>query len=131
MSSDYLREALDEARPRLETALEQAESELAELDARRDELLDLIARAKAALGEDHSTVSGAKDSPQTLHEALALILREHGNEPMTARELADEVTARGLYRKRDGSPVEINQVHARTKNYSTMFAKEDGRIRLR
>jgi hypothetical protein len=36
----------------------------------------------------------------------------------------------GLYEKRDGRPVEINQVHARTKNYPHMFEKQRSRIRL-
>jgi len=59
----------------------------------------------------------------TLHEALAQILRENGNAPMTARALADVVNDRGLYRTRDGSPVEVNQIHARTKNYQDLFEK--------
>ena len=47
------------------------------------------------------------------------------------RELADEVNERSMYRKRDGSPVEANQVHARTKNYTALFEKDGSRIRLR
>jgi hypothetical protein len=39
------------------------------------------------------------------------------------RQLADAVNERGLYRKRDGSPVEVNQVHARTSNYEALFEK--------
>jgi hypothetical protein len=42
---------------------------------------------------------------------------------MTARALADAVNGRGLYRKKDGSPVEINQVRARTNNYHDLFRK--------
>jgi hypothetical protein len=56
----------------------------------------------------------------TLHEALAQILRENGNAPTAARALADAVNDRGLYRTRDGSPVEVNQIHARTKNYQDL-----------
>jgi hypothetical protein len=67
----------------------------------------------------------------TLHQALALVLQEHGNEPMTARALADAVNDRGLYRKKDGSAVEVNQVHARTNNYQDLFEKDGSLIRLR
>jgi hypothetical protein len=41
------------------------------------------------------------------------------------------VNQRQLYRKRDGSPVESNQIHARTKNYTALFEKDGPRIRLR
>lgn len=67
----------------------------------------------------------------TLHQALMQILQEHGNEPMTARALADAVNERGVYRKRDGSPVEVNQIHARTNNYQDLFEKDGSLIRLR
>jgi hypothetical protein len=50
---------------------------------------------------------------------------------MTVRELADEVNRRALYEKRDRSPVEPNQIHARAKNYSALFEKEGPRVRLR
>ena len=41
------------------------------------------------------------------------------------------MTDRGLYHKKDGSPVEINQVHARTNNYHDLFEKDGPLIRLR
>ena len=50
---------------------------------------------------------------------------------MSARELADEVNSRGLYAKRDGRPVEVNQVHARVKNYPQLFEKDGSQIGLR
>jgi chorismate mutase len=132
MSGENLRSALEEARPELEAGLMEAEAELAQLDTRRAELVDLIGRAKAALGVPHVVVT-TEDSPRgrTLHEALAQILRENHNRWMSARELADEVNRRGLYSKRDGSAVEANQISARTKNYSDLFEKDGGRIRLR
>ena len=40
-------------------------------------------------------------------------------------------TGQRLYRKRDGSPVEINQVHARTSNYGALFEKDGPKIRLK
>jgi hypothetical protein len=47
------------------------------------------------------------------------------------RQLADAVNERGLYRKRDGSPVEVNQVHARTSNCEALLEKNGPMIRLR
>ena len=67
----------------------------------------------------------------TLHDALTRVLEDTGNEWMNARELTDEVNRRGLYRKRDGSPVEVNQVHARTSNYGDLFEKNGPKIRLK
>ena len=59
----------------------------------------------------------------------ARVRRGRGSVP--ARALADAVNARGLYRKRDGSPVEVNQVHARTNNYQDLFEKNGSLICLR
>jgi hypothetical protein len=132
MNGDYLRRAFEGARPDLEAGLLEAEMELAQLDSRRSELVELIGRAKAALGVPSLSVITDTDSRGlTLHEALVQILREHGNQWMTARDLTDEVNRRGLYTKRDGSVVEVNQIHARTKNYEDLFEKDGGRIRLR
>jgi hypothetical protein len=132
MNGDYLRRALEGARPDLEAGLLDAETELVQLDSRRAELVELIGRAKAALGVPNLSVTIGSDSRGlTLHEALVQILREHGNQWMTARDLTDEVNRRGLYTKRDGSAVEVNQIHARTKNYEDLFEKDGGRIRLR
>ena len=60
-----------------------------------------------------------------------MVLREQDNRWMTVRELADVVTTRLLYRKKDGSPVEANQIHARTKNYEQLFEKDGPNVRLR
>jgi hypothetical protein len=105
-----------------------ARAELATLDARRSELEALISQGEAALGD---TRPPAGKTMMTLHEALAQILRENGNAPMTARALADAVNDRGLYRTRDGSPVEVNQIHARTKNYQDLFEKDGSLISLK
>lgn len=108
-------------------ALAEAREELETLRGREAELERQIAEAEAALGDAPAPAAGQK----TLHEALALVLRENGNEWTMARELADVVNTRGLYRKRDGSPLEVNQVHARTNNYSAVFEKDGPMIRLR
>jgi HB1, ASXL, restriction endonuclease HTH domain len=135
MSDILLAAALEGARPELEAGLAEAEAELRELERRKAELLVLVARARAALGVAaggaRAPAGPAPERPPTLHDALARVLREHGNEWMTARELTDEVNARGLYARRDGSPVEANEVHARTKSYAELFEKEGSLIRLR
>jgi hypothetical protein len=124
-----LRKVLEQHRPAIEAGLAQAERELAELDARRGELLSLIARARAALGETPPAARPAAER-LTLHEAMALVLRENDNDWMTVRSLADAVNERGLYEKRDGSPVDPSQVHARANKYRGMFEKDGRRLRL-
>jgi hypothetical protein len=124
-----LEQALQQGRQLIEAALDQARAELTSLDARRAELEALIAQAETALGG--SSAPAAAPPGMTLHEALVLVLRENDNQPMSVRQLTDAVNERGLYRKRDGSPVEVNQVHARTSNYEALFAKDGALIRLR
>ena len=50
---------------------------------------------------------------------------------MTARQIADEVQASGLYRKRDGSRLELNQIHARVNRYDKLFGKNGSLITLK
>ena len=123
-----LEQALLKSRQMIEAGLEEARTELAVLDARRAELEALIAQAEAALG---SPQSPAPTPGMTLHDALVLILRQNNNQPMSVRELTEAVNERGLYRSRNGNPVEVNQVHARTSNYETLFEKDGALIRLR
>lgn len=123
-----LAEALDRSRDMIEAALASARAELAELDARRSTLEALIAQAEVALGGGHAPTGMPT---MTLHEAIAQTLRDNGNAPMTARALAAAINERGLYRTRDGSPVEVNQVHARTSNYQELFDKDGPLIRLK
>lgn len=122
-----LAQALARSRDIIEAALAEARAELADLDARRAELEALIAQGEAALSGGQVSVA---TSAMTLHEAMELVLRD-AKAPMTARQLADAVNERGLYRKRDGTPVEINQIHARTSNYESIFEKDGTLIKLR
>ena len=82
-----------------------------------------------AIASKRSAARVAPEEP-TLHGAIEQVLREHGNEPTTARELADEINERGLYRKRDGSPVQENQIHARVSKHGSTFEKVEGLLRL-
>lgn len=74
-----LRKALEQSRPAIEVGLADAERELAELEARRQEVLALIARGRAALGESPLTVSKPGPERLTLHEAMQLLLRQNEN----------------------------------------------------
>lgn len=67
----------------------------------------------------------------TLHEEIADILRERGNEWITTQELADAVNERARYRKRDGSTVTAFQIHGRTRNYGQLFERDGSQVRLR
>jgi hypothetical protein len=130
--SEQLESALEENRAVIEAALVQTERELVALRARESELEGLVARAKAALGVEPEPDPRLSESERlTLHEAIARVLNDNGNSWMTVRALAGEVNRRQLYRKRDGSPVEPNQIHARTKNYTALFEKDGPRVRLR
>ncbi len=120
---------LEETRPAIEVALGEAEQELAELNARRRELEGLIARARSVLNDAPPATTPAPAQRLTLHEAMEQILDEHHNQWMTVHELADEINERGLYEKRDRSPVEPSQIHARANKYESRFEKDGPRIR--
>lgn len=120
-----LERLLEENRPKLEAAL--AESELKDLDERRDKLMALINKTRAMLEDSPSPPSPTR---LTLHEAIKLILEENGNRWMHVKDLAEEVNRRDLYTKRDGTPVDPSQIHARTKNYVNLFEKNGPEVRL-
>jgi hypothetical protein len=126
-----LKSALEQARPAIEQALADAHAELTSLRAREAELIALIQRAEAALGTSLTSPAVAGDERVTLHQALVQILREGGNDWMSVQDLTHTVNERGLYSKRNGSPVEVNQVHARTNNYKAVFEKNGPRVRLK
>src|SRR4051812_2592723 len=107
-----LEEALEATRPAVEAALADAEAELAQLDERRAELMGLIARARAVLGDTPSEPPSRSGERITLHAELASVLRQRRNAWMTVGELADAVNERQRYAKRDGSSVDPSQIHA-------------------
>lgn len=126
-----LSKILEDSRPAIQAGLEHAEQELAALDARRQELTLLIARAKAALGDSPPTPPPLTGERLTLHQALELVLGERDNQWMTVHELAAEINERQLYTKRDRSNVDPSQIHARTNKYPHMFEKNGPNIRIR
>ncbi len=59
----------------------------------------------------------------TLHEAMAEVLRTTHEHMLRAGDLAAEVDRCGLYKMRDGRPVEAQQIHARVGHYQHLFTK--------
>ena len=124
-----LEKVLAESDRMVTEALARAREELSVLNERRAHLEALIAQAEAVQRSVTGTAHGSKRL--TLHEAISTVLEEEGNRWMTVRELAEVVNARALYRKKDGSDVEANQIHARTKNYEQLFEKDGPNVRRR
>jgi hypothetical protein len=120
---------LEETRPAIESALAEAERELAELNERRAELEALIARARSVLADDQVQTPRAPGQRLTLHEAMEHVLDEQHNRWMTVHELADAINERKLYEKRDRSAIEPSQIHARANKYPGRFEKDGPRVR--
>ncbi|WP_458040931.1 MULTISPECIES: GIY-YIG nuclease family protein [Bacteria] len=64
-----------------------------------------------------------------LHDAMEKVLLEAGR-PLKSNEIAEHINTRGLYDKRDGSPVQPDQVRARARKCSHLFAQATGTIGL-
>lgn len=66
----------------------------------------------------------------TLHEAMAQVLRDRGNQPMPSGKLAGAVNDSGLYARADGKPVHSGQIAARRAKYPHLFELTADGIRL-
>jgi hypothetical protein len=65
-----------------------------------------------------------------LHEAMVLVLREHGG-VMYSEHLANEIATRDLYRRKDGEHPPTAQLRARAVKYPHLFeASDDGSGRI-
>lgn len=126
--TDDLRRALLSNRRALVGAVVAAEKELDACRQRCLEIEDLLSRARVVLELD-SQQNLPSTRPRTLHEAMETVLRGHPD-GLTAREIATEVNRRALYARRDRRPLDSVQVHARATAYNSMFARDQGRIRL-
>ncbi len=128
--SDFLRDIREKQRAEVEAGIREAEAQLAQLEGRRTELLELISAARAWLGDESVSATPAEDEENaralqwTLHEAMEVVLRENP-EGMRAPDLAREIARRGLYEGREG-PASTQQIHARANNYAKLFRKEEG-----
>jgi hypoxanthine-DNA glycosylase len=65
----------------------------------------------------------------TLHEAIEKLLSQE-KRALTTQEIADELNTTGWYRKKDGSPTQPFQIHSRTKNYPSIFARDGASVSL-
>lgn len=109
---DEIRADLDHARYRLR----HARQEVDDLETRIGFLEALLA---LTAGDDPSAVTAT----MTLHGAMTEVLRSSHEQMMRAADLAIEIDRRGLYKMRDGRPVEAQQIHARVGNYPHLFSK--------
>lgn len=67
----------------------------------------------------------------TLHTEIERVLQLNGGGPMSAQAIARAVASAGRYRKRDRSPVEPEQIHARVSKHPDRFERTRDGIRLR
>lgn len=65
----------------------------------------------------------------TYREAIIVVLRDAGR-PTRAREIADEIARRGLYRRRDGTPIRPNDVNVCANDNKAWFNVDCGLISL-
>ena len=117
--AEELRGDLDQARH----LLHRSRGEVTTLER---EVAVLESLLELASGSD-----AASDSPDlTLHAAMAAVLEEQPQGMLRAADLAREIERKGLYRMRDGRPVEAQQIHARVGHYPHLFAREGTFIKL-
>jgi hypothetical protein len=92
-----------------------------------------VASFEALLSFDASTVREGEVpiGHVTLHVAMQTVLRDAPGQRMRPAELAAAIHARGLYRMRDGRPVEAQQIHARVGNYDDLFDRDGTFITLK
>ncbi|WP_047416063.1 N-6 DNA methylase [Cellulophaga sp. Hel_I_12] len=65
----------------------------------------------------------------TLHEAIEQVL-QNAEKPLLSRDIADIINDLTLYIRKDGLPVSASQVTTRANNYSKLFTREAGKIKL-
>lgn len=65
----------------------------------------------------------------TLHEAIEQIL-QNAEKPLFSRDIADIINNQKLYMRKDGLPVSASQVTTRANNYTKLFTREAGKIKL-
>lgn len=65
----------------------------------------------------------------TLHDAMVKLLLD-ARQPLNARDLSEQINTSAIYRKRDGSPVQPDQVRARARKYPHLFTQATGEIGL-
>lgn len=64
-----------------------------------------------------------------LHDAIVIVLRDNGA-PMTAPDIAAEISRRGLFVQRKGTPAPPSQIRARARKHPRLFTQSCGLIGL-
>lgn len=59
----------------------------------------------------------------TLHQAMALVLRDCTDRTVDQVFLAAEINRRRLYWQKNGNPLRLSQIGPRAKNYPHLFEK--------
>ena len=129
---DAIAELVTEHRPDIESDLAEArlmrdQAEAALVDADR-EVATL--EAMLAMSSPAAAPPAAVGERTTLHEAMRKVLQSAPGRRMLASDLAKAIDSRGLYKMRDGRPVEAQQIHARVGHYGHMFERDGQGIRL-
>lgn len=128
-----LRPCLEDIRSDLEDAsqsLVRARSDVARLEHEVAALEAVVALASEDPAVPPPAPGSRVPSRLTLHEAMRAVLQDEVSHRLRAGDLAAEINRRGLYRMRDGRPVEAQQIHARVGHYPQLFQKDGTYIRL-
>jgi nucleosome binding factor SPN SPT16 subunit len=70
---------------------------------------------------------------KTLHDAILVVLKDANNEWTELEAIANAVNEKKLYVQKNGQPVTVDQVKARTltQAYKQQFEQDENKIRLR
>jgi hypothetical protein len=116
---------------------EELEADLTHARTRRDAALAEVAAIERQIGMLEGLLAlvafperADEGERVTLHAAMAKVLSTTPNRMMRAGDLAAAIERKGLYRMRDGRPVEQQQIHARVGHYPQLFAREGTFIKL-
>jgi hypothetical protein len=130
---DAIAQLASEHRPQIESALaearlvrDQAESALVNAEQEVTTLEAILAMRSPTT----TTQPTEHVKRLTLHEAMRKVLQSTPGRRMLAADLATAIDRRGLYKMRDGRPVEAQQIHARVSHYGHMFERDGQGIRL-
>lgn len=65
-----------------------------------------------------------------LHDVVIGVLNARG-QPMTAREIADEIAYRKLFQQKNGTPTNVSQISTRIDNHPELFVKKGQDVALK
>ncbi|GGK83527.1 hypothetical protein [Ornithinimicrobium pekingense] len=121
---NHISELVETHRQSIEEDLADARAARAEAHAALAAVERRVASLEGLLELTTPTELSKPHTRMTLHEAMRTVLESVPERRMPAAELAKTIAARGLYRMRDGRPVEAQQVHARVGHYQHMFVRD-------